>query len=149
MGVFHWLCSGIRIRQRFWSKSLVPWSLDYVNATYVGIFYFKQISKYYSAMNAKTCGFESFFHLFLFRNTISRTRPKSDSIAPDIGISVGSTKICISRSCCWTNSLMHSTRNLRYVTFSLVLWYMDLFSWLVRCIADLRNQPPHPLMPLY
>ena len=145
MGVFHWLYSGIRIRQRFWSKSLVPWSLDYVNATYIGMFYFKQISIYCSAMNAKTCGFESFFHLFLF----SGIRPKSDSIVPDIGISVGSTKICISRSCCQTNSLMHSTRNLRYVTFSLILWYMNSFSWLVRCITDLRNQPPHPLMPIY
>ena len=39
------------------------WVLDQLNATVIEIFYFKQLSR--------CC------HLFLFRNTISRTHPKS------------------------------------------------------------------------
>lgn len=53
-------------------KSLLPWVLDHVNTTYVGIFYFKQIYRHW---NAKTNDFWSLFHSFLFWNIVNRTLP--------------------------------------------------------------------------
>ena len=49
--------------QTFCYKSLVPWFLEYLNDTYIRIFFFKQISKHCNAMNTRTNDTQSFFHL--------------------------------------------------------------------------------------
>ena len=56
-------------------KSLVPWFLDCLNTTYVGIFYFEKIYRHWNALNAKTNDFWSLFHSFLFWNIVNRTLP--------------------------------------------------------------------------
>ena len=46
-------------------KALLLCFLDYLNSTFIKIFYVKMISKYWSPMNAKTSDFYSLFHLTL------------------------------------------------------------------------------------
>ena len=48
------------------------------------IFYFKHISCYCNALNANTDDFQSSFHLFIFRNTINRTRSKCSDVLVQI-----------------------------------------------------------------
>ena len=76
---FSGICLSSKTKGEFdWTycyKFLVPWFLDRLNATYVGIFYFKQIYRHWNALNAKTNDFWSLFHLFLFWNFVNRTLP--------------------------------------------------------------------------
>ena len=50
-------------------KSFVLFS----NPTFIEIFYFKQISRYFNAMNAKPTDLRNVFHLFLFRKKIMQS----------------------------------------------------------------------------
>ena len=50
-------------------KSFVLFS----NRTFIEIFYFKQISRYFNAMNAKPTDLRNVFHLFLFRKKIMQS----------------------------------------------------------------------------
>ena len=63
-------------------KSLVPWFLDCLNTTYVGIFYFKQIYRHWNALNAKTNDFDVYsihFYSGILSIEHSLTFPNSNS----------------------------------------------------------------------
>ena len=64
---------------RAWSIAFFPKKqfakVLFSNLTFIEIFYFKQISRYFNAMSAKTSDLPSVFHLLLFRKKINRTRP--------------------------------------------------------------------------
>ena len=64
---------------RAWSIALFPkkWfaKVLFSNLTFIEIFYFKQISRYFNAMSAKTSDLPRIFHLLLFRKKINLTRP--------------------------------------------------------------------------
>ena len=51
--------------------------LCHLNAIVIEISYFKQTSSYCKAINVKVSDFKRLFHLFLFRNPVNRTSPKT------------------------------------------------------------------------
>ena len=51
--------------KKFCYESFLPWFLDQLNVTCIGIFYFKQISRYFNVINAKTSDFQTEFISFI------------------------------------------------------------------------------------